>query len=149
MKKIYLAGYDVFYPDAAGRGQAMKQLCKRYGFEGLYPLDNEAQSAQEILAGNLKLIEEADIVMANMNPFRGMEPDSGTAFEVGYAVGKGKRIYVYLEDCRTLRQKIGETDARGFAVEDFSLPLNLMIACSAVVVEGGLEDCLRRTKAGE
>ena len=39
--KIYLAGPEVFLPDAVGIGQAKKRLCAAYGFEGLYPFDNE------------------------------------------------------------------------------------------------------------
>lgn len=36
-KTVYLAGFDVFRPDAAAQGQSMKALCARYGLEGLYP----------------------------------------------------------------------------------------------------------------
>ena len=44
MKKIYLAGFDVFAPDARQRGAQMKMLCAGRGCIGLYPLDNEAAS---------------------------------------------------------------------------------------------------------
>ena len=79
MKKIYLAGFDVFAPDAVQRGAKMKMMCAEKGFVGLYPFDNEADAAQEIFAGNCGLIDGADIVIANLNPFRGAEPDSGTS----------------------------------------------------------------------
>ncbi|MCT0975824.1 nucleoside 2-deoxyribosyltransferase, partial [Pseudomonas aeruginosa] len=39
-RKLYLAGPDVFRADAVAHGEALKALCARYGFEGLYPLDN-------------------------------------------------------------------------------------------------------------
>src|SRR3546814_17195676 len=75
----------------------MKDLCSKYGFNGLYPLDNEAprslagsELALWIYRANIALIQKADLVAANMNAFRGAEPDSGTAFEVGYAVALGK-----------------------------------------------------------
>ena len=42
MKKVYLAGFDVFAPDAKQRGVKMKMLCAGRGLIGLYPLDNEA-----------------------------------------------------------------------------------------------------------
>lgn len=83
MRRIYLAGFDVFAPDAQERGARMKMLCAERGWIGLYPLDNEADSAEEIYCGNLELIRQADCVAANVNPFRGCEPDSGTAFEIG------------------------------------------------------------------
>ena len=110
MKKIYLAGFDVFAPDARQRGAKMKMMCAEKGFAGLYPFDNEADNAQDIFAGNCGLIDQADIVIANLNPFRGAEPDSGTCFEVGYAHAKGKQIYGYVSDGRAMREKIGEKD---------------------------------------
>ena len=100
MKKVYIAGFDVFYPDAGKRGSKMKMACAEHGFIGLYPLDNEAETAEGIFRGNCALIDQADIVIANINPFRGAEPDSGTAFEVGYACARGKKVYLYLSPAR-------------------------------------------------
>ena len=136
MKKVYLAGFDVFAPDARQRGMRMKMMCAEKGMIGLYPLDNEADSAADIFSGNCGLIDQADVVVANLNPFRGAEPDSGTCFEVGYAFAKGKTVYGYVSDARCLRDRIGERDENGFSVEDFGLPVNLMLACGAHIVEG-------------
>ncbi|MVW78680.1 nucleoside 2-deoxyribosyltransferase [Bordetella sp. 02P26C-1] len=160
MKTIYLAGFDVFRQDAVAHGEALKQLCLRYGFEGWYPLDNSAPEhlsgralAQWIYEANVDLIRRADLVMANMNPFRGHEPDSGTAFEVGYAIALDKPVFVYLDEAQSLVQRIAvdqrddpprHVDAAGYAVEDFGLNLNLMLACSATVVVGDAEQCLVR-----
>lgn len=147
MQKIYIAGFDVFYPDAVQRGAKMKMICAENGFIGLYPFDNEADDPADIFRGNCALIDKADIVIANLNPFRGAEPDSGTCFEVGYAAAKGKKIYGYLSDARTMREKLGETDEKGFSVENFGFPLNLMLACSAVIVEGDFAAAVRRARA--
>ena len=149
MKKIYLAGFDVFAPDAVQHGAKMKMMCAEKGFVGLYPFDNEADTAQEIFAGNCGLIDGADIVIANLNPFRGAEPDSGTCFEVGYAVAKGKPVYGYLSDARTMRDKLGAQDENGFAVEDFGLPVNLMLAKGTRIVEGGFAEALAACRAGQ
>lgn len=147
MKKIYLAGFDVFAPDAVQRGAKMKMMCAEKGFIGLYPFDNEADTAQAIFAGNCGLIDSADIVIANLNTFRGAEPDSGTCFEVGYAFAKGKTVYGYVSDARSLREKLGERDEDGFSVEDFGLPLNLMLSCSARIVEGDFAAALTVCRA--
>ena len=40
MQKIYLAGPEVFLANALEVGNAHKLLCKKYGYEGLFPLDN-------------------------------------------------------------------------------------------------------------
>lgn len=142
MKKIYLAGFDVFYPHATTLGKYMKELCDNYGFQGLYPLDHEADSAKEIFNGNLALIQECDFIAANLNDFRGDEMDCGTAFEIGYGFANGKKIYGYLDDTSSMIDKLGLKDKNGLHVENFDLPVNLMIGCSAIIVEGTLEDCL-------
>jgi nucleoside 2-deoxyribosyltransferase len=38
--KIYLAGPDVFLPDATEIGRRKAEICTRHGLSGLYPLDN-------------------------------------------------------------------------------------------------------------
>ena len=161
MKKIYLAGFDVFRKDAKERGLILKDLCKKYGYEGLYPLDNEVQEqkknlmAQKIFEGNIKLIKEADIIIANLNNFRGLEPDSGTAFECGVGYALGKKVYGYIDDSRAIIEKypfnkttLGECvfDTDGLIIEDFELPLNLMLSCSATIIKGDFEQCLRKIK---
>lgn len=141
--KLYLAGFDVFRPDAKNYGKKLKNICAAHGVTGLYPLDNEADSADDIFKGNLALIDECDALLANLNDFRGRDVDSGTAFEVGYAFARGKQIFGYLSDDRPLREKLGEKDAEGFSVENFQLPVNLMIACCTKIVQGGFTDGLK------
>ncbi|MGS1117296.1 nucleoside 2-deoxyribosyltransferase [Castellaniella sp. UC4442_H9] len=157
MTSVYLAGPDVFRPDAIPYGESLKAACRRFGLEGLYPLDNalppglsKPQAAAWICQANLALIRRADIVMANLNPFRGAEPDSGTVFEVGYAAALGKPVWGYLEDARAIVDRVTHrvnpdgrlVDEQGLQVEDFGLPLNLMLACSIRVVPGGPDACL-------
>ncbi len=149
MKKIYLAGFDVFYPDSVERGKRLKKLCEKYGFIGLYPLDNECDTAEEIFSANTEMIKNCDIIMANVNCFRGNEPDSGTCFELGFAYALGKKLYCYTDDNRTLRQKIGDFDSEGFCVEDFGFPVNLMLAVPSEIIHGDFEMCLKSIKETE
>lgn len=156
-KQIYLAGFDVFRQDAVAHGQHLQQLCAEYGFKGLYPLDNAAPKelrgellAQWIYQANITLIEQADAVVANVNPFRGYEPDSGTVFEIGYAIAKQKVVAVYTEQQGDLLSQIPHQeqgtfalDSEGFIVEDFGLNMNLMLACSVQARRECFEDCLR------
>ena len=51
-------------------------------------------------------------------------------------------MYGYVSDARTLREKLGEADANGFSVENFGLPLNLMLSCAAKIVEGDFAKAL-------
>ncbi|WP_372492490.1 nucleoside 2-deoxyribosyltransferase [Caballeronia zhejiangensis] len=156
--RIYLAGFDVFRRDAKEHGEHLKQLCRDRGFVGLYPLDGQVPSslrrqdaARWIYAANIELVRSADIVMANLDDFRGSgEPDSGTAFEVGFAAALGKPIWAYRSNEGTLAQRVeaaatgsnGTYCAGGYLIEDFGLSVNLMLACSAQLVVGGPGACL-------
>ncbi len=156
-KTIYLAGPDVFLPDAKEQGERLKGICRRYGYEGLFPLDNELSGeTPEKLAGmireaNVAMIRRCDLVIANLNPFRGPEPDSGTVWEVGFAAGLGKPVYGHSADTRSLKEKTvamldlepnSTSDKGGMMIEDFGLTHNLMFA--HIVVAQSLEGVLRR-----
>ncbi len=120
----------------------MKKLCASYGFEGLFPLDNECHTAEEIFMSNTAMIRSCDIIAANMNRFRGFEPDSGTAFELGFGYSLGKDLYCYMEDTSPMTKLLGSQDSNGYYVEDFGNPLNLMLSVPSIVIKGGFEDCL-------
>lgn len=161
--KVYLAGFDVFRPDAVSHGETLKQACIEHGFTGLFPLDNTLErgihgraAAEAICHANLELIRQADCVMANLNPFRGHEPDSGTAFELGFATALGKDTWGYTSQHADLVQQIAlgrkdvsiampdavYVDEDGYIIENFGLNLNLMLACTAHIVVGSALDCL-------
>jgi len=154
--KLYLAGPDVFRPDATAWAEAARQLCKAAGHDALIPLDGVETTAPGIYHANIELIRSADAVLANLNPFRGCEPDSGTCVEVGYALALGKPVigYLALDETTTARvERISGTklewrngrplDQAGLYVEDFGLPLNLMLAVPARIVVGGLSEALQ------
>ena len=150
MQKIYLAGPDVFEKEALEIGASLKALCNEFGFEGLFPLDNvlEAEDpktlAKEIRTANINLIQEADIVMANLNPFRGLEPDSGTVYEIGFAEALGKPVFSYAKDLRTMKERIVESQnldqndqfcLDDMLIEDFQLSHNLMLTHTLVATD--------------
>lgn len=147
--RIYLAGPDVFRRDAAQHFAALAAACERHGLQamapsdGLVPMDTpEAEIAQRIYEVNMRLLQQADGVIANLTPFRGVEPDSGTVFEVGVAVARGIPVLAYgvpqgsyadrvKASQHTSRDNLGPLrDADDLIVEDLGLPLNLMLACS-------------------
>lgn len=157
-EKIYLAGPDVFYPDAIDILAKKKELCKDYGFIPISPLDNEvdiskmskSEAAGFIALANKNKIRDCDIIIANLNSFRGFEPDSGTCFEVGYGMALNKRIYIYLDShIFPMRKRYPlyygfkshlEKDMEGNVIEDFNMPVNLMFSESKIFET--FEDCL-------
>ena len=152
--KIYLAGPDVFRPDAESWANSARELCRQYGFEALTPLDHCETEPRKICEGNLELIRKAQMVVANLNPFRGAEPDSGTVFEVGYALALGKKVFGYVASEETCLERVRRLmgvedgngcpkDTNGMTIEDFNLTHNLMLAVPVTIVVGNLEDCLK------
>lgn len=161
MKKIYLAGPDVFEKDSIEIGKRYVELCEKYVFKGLYPLDNvinfnqeKQKIAQDIYKANKNLIDQCDIVLANISSFRGKESDSGTIWECGYATALGKKVYAYINRDTTYLQQFKEneilicengfTDKEGKLIEDFDYAVNLMIACSVEkIIVGDFEEALQ------
>ena len=157
--KIYIAGPDVFELDAKAIGKKYISMCADYGFIGLYPLDNEIKvdnphnMAEDIYYANKKMIDSCDIVIANLIPFRGKEPDAGTVWELGYAVALGKQVYAYMSDTKSYLCRFKADEMSSFneftldndkrIIEDFELPVNLMIACSVKIIKGDFEDVLK------
>jgi nucleoside 2-deoxyribosyltransferase len=152
MTRVYLAGPDVFLPDALDVGRRKLDLCTRYGLTGLYPLDNTIDTAAEdaslrIFRGNEAMMNEADAIIANLTPFRGPSADAGTVYELGYMAGLGKLCLGYSNDPSSYADRVrGFTevnardgrlvDALGLTVEDFGLTDNLMMI-HALDLHGG------------
>jgi len=165
LHRLYLAGPDVFRPDAAEHGRQLVALCAEHGFDAVFPLDETAGSepappqavAERIYRANLAHIDRCDAVLANLDFFRGAEPDSGTCFEVGYAVARGKTVIGYLPESGSYAQRIRRrhpevlrddaTDRAGWQLEEFGLPLNLMLAVSCRVVVGDARAALQALRA--
>ena len=177
--RVYLAGPDLFFADAAARYARLEALCAARGLQGMQPSDAgvaalreagvaPAEMAARICTTNIANLRDCDAVLAYLAPFRGdIEPDSGTVFEVGMAVALGKPVAVYLpqahEDLAARIERLygvrasltvagASVDQRyGMLVEDFGLPLNLMIACSAGVhgdAGAALDELARRLASG-
>ena len=160
MKKIYLAGPDVFFRNADAHFDALHARCTALGLRGVRPSDGglsqgaEAaqgsgnEIAQRIYAANVALIRDCDAVLANLMPFRNLlEPDSGTVFEVGMAVALGKPVAGFVPDLgHTYEHKVARVcgvkrDAtglawdvsHGFMIEEFGQPMNLMLSRSTAL----------------
>jgi nucleoside 2-deoxyribosyltransferase len=143
MTRIYLAGPDVFLPDAIAIGRRKVEICQRHGVTGLYPLDNAIDVSAngvslQIFHGNEAMMDSADAVIANLTPFRGAGADAGTVYELGYMAGRGKFCLGYSNDPSTYADRARKftdvserdgrlIDAQGLTVEDFGLTDNLMM----------------------
>ena len=157
IKRVYLAGPDVFLPDAPHRGERLKRVCARHGLLGVFPLDPLAGEpaewaalplARAIARRNEAHIRGCDALIANLTPFRGPGADGGTAYELGFARALGRPVFgwsnaagSYLERCAhwpgAVRVGAAWRDPDGLEIEAFDLPDNLMMACA--VAEAGTD----------
>lgn len=155
--RLYLAGPEVFRPDAVAEGVRLKALAQTAGAEGIYPLDGEPlHDAAAIKQRCQQMIDAADAVVANITPFRGHHMDPGTAWEIGYAEARGKPVHLWSADPRPLLDRIpaglhleadGWRDDDGHLVEDHELAENLMIAAGAGPVWGDAGQAMRAAVA--
>ncbi|GAB6899451.1 nucleoside 2-deoxyribosyltransferase [Kineosporia succinea] len=168
--RLYLAGFEVFAPDGPQRAEKMRQICVEHGLEPISPLDGDDKTDLDELSGaelaaaifriNVEMIERADAVVGNFNPFRGPDPDAGTCWEVGYGFGRGKAVYGWTQGPATAVERTelhyppitrrddgSAVDRDGMTIENFGQPFNLMLACCGTVVQGSFEDCIRTVAA--
>lgn len=151
--KLYLAGPEVFLPNARDILDAKAALTRAHGFEPICPGDIFIEPAPtrhefglKISAVDEGMMNRADGVIANLTPFRGIAADVGTAFELGYMCAQGKLVAAYTNVtanhyARTSGFYGGEVregaDGRkrgpdGMSLEDFDMIENLML-------HGGIE----------
>jgi nucleoside 2-deoxyribosyltransferase len=142
--RIYLAGPEVFLPNAGEIGARKKKQCEAFGFAGLFPLDNEFPAGTEkldekIFAGNIELMRSADAGIFNLTPFRGVNADAGTAFELGFFCATNKPVFAYTNSAESYFDRVAEIfgqhpapdgaicDAQGLLIENFGNADNLML----------------------
>ena len=141
----YLAGPDVFLPNAVAHAATKVEICRRLGLRGLPPLNEDAETAatelevwQAIYEKDVAMMEKSDIIIANLTPFAGASADAGTLIEVGWFLGKGKPIFGYSNTPENfesrMRRQLGAEHA-DLGIEGFHLPDNLMIV--GAVQSGG------------
>jgi nucleoside 2-deoxyribosyltransferase len=149
-QRVYLAGPEVFLPDASAVLARKAAMVRAAGLAPLLPVDEQAGRARDtadlaagIYAGNLALLDVCDLLIANLTPFRGPGADPGTVFELGYVAARGRPVHAYSADTRDLAARVRDgigaaPDGRGvlrdpddLLVEDFGRAENLMpaIAC--------------------
>lgn len=134
MKTIYLAGPDVFLTNAVDVLAEKRAMLEAIGYKVVTPFDLELDNAAEIYQYNVSLIRACDIVVANVESFRGTEPDSGTVFEIGFAIARGKSVFTYNNTVDSYLYNLNAYDRihgpQRFIPEPFGLKKNLMISCS-------------------
>lgn len=172
--RVYLAGPEVFLPEARTIGLEKARICAEAGLEGVFPLDQSLDLEGKSKLAAATMIQEADEAMmrscnlciANLTPFRGVSMDSGTAYEVGFMRALGRPVLGYTNIAddyaarahawRVTRERaVGgaagssvrpDADRPDLVVEDFGLVENLMIAIA--IRASGSDVVVHRVEAG-
>jgi nucleoside 2-deoxyribosyltransferase len=153
--KVYIAGPEVFFPNGSEQMARKGQLALDYGF---YP-STMAEDALDpngvtpfafgcqISAANEKMMREADLVIANLTPFRGISADIGTAFEVGFMCALGRPAFGYTNTAKLYFDRLSDDYYQGQSSKDANGvirgPDGLMIEDHGMVdnlmLDGGIE----------
>ncbi len=160
--RLYLAGPLCFYPDGNTMWNANRKEAEFNGFEVTMPNDNkfvsegeqvsQVELASRIFKNTVWGMERTDGIIANLETYRGSEPDGGTVYEMGMAYAQGARIYAFTRDKRTVGVKYqassydsdvkGAHDVTGHVLGHPELPFSVCVTAAAKIIEGDFHDCL-------
>lgn len=156
---LYIAGPECFYQNGYELWWAQRKLAEYYGIPVVLPtstplkLDNDdlALNAKEIFDDLIDQVKKTTAIIADLEFFRGSEPDGGTIFEMGWIWQKGGRVYGYTRDKRSMAEKNQAAylsngiiiDQDGRELPYSSLPFAPSIMASGKVIEGDFKDALK------
>jgi nucleoside 2-deoxyribosyltransferase len=155
--RIYLAGPDVFLPDAQAEAARRKRICARHGLDAVSPLDPlpgepaawlALPEWQRIHRCNEAHIRSCDALIANLTPFRGPSADAGTVYELGFMRALGRPVFAYSNEAASFLDRtlafVGAPqggpgawrDAEGMQIEEFAAHAAGM--ADNLMIDGGI-----------
>lgn len=159
---VYLAGIERYQENAQEIFTRMKEICAEHGLDAVTPAD-WASGVEEIKTDNPYVwaanvfdnyqqhVRNCDVVIANLNDYRGYEVNNDVGFECGMGFQLGKKLYGYRDNAAPLITRIPHLgqekeyrDHTGSNVENFNYPCNLMFSCSMKIFEGKFEKIIKK-----
>ena len=156
-EKIYVAGPICFFPRGGEIWQSRRREAQYYGFTVTLPNDNKRPPAQSKEHGAYLTLKNcrdsinlSTGIIADLENFRGSEPDGGTVYEIGMAYGHDCRCYAFTRDKRPMGVKYnsgtytdgGILDFRGRKLPHIELPFGVCVLGACKVIEGNFSDAL-------
>lgn len=156
---LYIAGPECFYRHGYELWWSQRKLAEYYGIPVVLPtstalkLDKEdlRLNAQEIFDDLIVQVGRTTAIIADLEFFRGCEPDGGTLFELGWIWARGGRLYGYSRDMRPMSVKnqgarlengiLLDQDGRPHPYGD--LPFCPSLIGSTKLIEGAFPDALK------
>jgi len=129
--RVYFAG-PLFTTAEREFNERVAARLRELGHEVWLPqeIEQRGKSARDIFLKDVEGIDEADVVVANMD---GPDPDSGTCWECGYAYGK-KPIIVYRTDFRAAEEP-GKALFNLMLTESATICLDLTYCDTAMIAD--------------
>ncbi len=157
---VYIAGPECFYTHGNEMLLAMRREAEAFGMRVSLPNDkplnlshaNPNHNADEIFANCSKSMDASTAIIADLETFRGCEPDGGTLYEIGMAYALGIRRYAYTRDKRSMLHKypgavldeeglVRDREGRVLPYQD--LPFSPCTVAACKIVEGNFSLCLQ------
>ncbi|MBR5342203.1 MAG: nucleoside 2-deoxyribosyltransferase [Erysipelotrichaceae bacterium] len=155
---IYLADFEMFLPTCEETVKYWKEVCDKYGFIGMFPGDGDPVEPgdnfwQRVFNSDYGHMLKCDVCFAQLDDWRGHEPDSGTLWELGWYVALGYPSYGFYGGPKTLlERKIERTeedgvfyDSEGYAIEDKEYGFDNML--TLVKVADSFENACKLARA--
>ena len=157
-EKIYVAGPICFFPRGGEIWQSRRREAQYYGFTVTLPNDNKRPPAQSKEHGAYLTLKNcrdsinlSTGIIADLENFRGSEPDGGTIYEIGMAYGHDCRCYAFTRDKRPMGVKYnagtytdgGILDFKGRKLPHIDLPFGVCVLGACKVIEGTFSDALK------
>ncbi len=165
LPKVYLAGPDIFCMDWPNMARSSIDLCLQYGLQALLPIPPELPSgpgvtepgsrdlSAQIFGNCCTLLRQSQAVIANLTPYLGSEPDSGTVIECALAYSWGIPVFGYSNEPNHEKSlHVNQTeDGRNLCHngrtwvwrENFGLSHNLMVHGVCCDIVNSLESALQ------
>ena len=151
--KVYLAGLEVFLPNAREILDRKIALTSAYGFAPVAPGDLKVAPTLTgkarglaISAHNEGLMLSADLIIANLTPYRGVSADVGTVYELGFMCARGCPAYAFTNVTRGYFDRVSayyggdvREDARGGMRGPDGLMIENCDFIDNLMLDGGVE----------
>jgi nucleoside 2-deoxyribosyltransferase len=158
VRRVYLAGPEVFLVNALEIGVRNRAICERRGLVGVFPGDEgdgcdpalpPPERGFAISRAIERIMQGYDAMIVTLTPIRGPSANVGSAYEMGFMRALGRPIFADSNDDRSFIDRVaafcsgdvrlrptGEhEDPDGMAIEPFARHDNLILA-GGVVASG-------------
>ena len=139
----YLADFEMFLPEFPETVKNWHHICDKYGLVGYFPgeavskekdySNNTQEMCKDICDTDIYGVVHCDFLIAQLDNWRGNQPDSGTAFELGLAIALNKPVYGFYSGEKEMisRDSIAHNlidnetyDENGYGIENQKYPLD-------------------------